>query len=74
MLAGLGHDVSAYGVASMYRGLINGFVIDQSDEDQQERIAALGMRVLVTDTVMRDEDDRRRLAAEVLELARSWPW
>lgn len=66
MLAGLGYDVSAFGVASIYRGLIDGLVIDQADADQQDRIEQLGMRVLITDAIMRDEGDRRRLANEVL--------
>lgn len=69
MLAGLGHDVSALGVARMYHDLIDAFVIDHADAEQEAEIAALGMRVLVTDAIMRDEADRQRLAAEVLELA-----
>lgn len=69
MLAGLGYDSSALGVARLYRGLLNGFVIDTQDADQQAAIAALGMEVLVTNTVMRDDHDRRRLADEVLAFA-----
>ncbi len=69
MLAGLGHDVSAFGVAQLYGGLVDGFVIDHADREQAERIGALGMRVLVTDAVMRDEPDRQRLAREVLDFA-----
>jgi LPPG:FO 2-phospho-L-lactate transferase len=66
MLRGLGYDVSAYGVASIYHGLLDVFVIDKVDAEQRDRIEQLGMRVLVTDTVMRDEADRRRLAEEIL--------
>lgn len=69
MLAGLGYDVSAVGVAQMYRGLIDGFVIDHADADDEARIAALGMRVLVTNSIMSDEADRQRLAREVLVFA-----
>ncbi|MEW6636035.1 MAG: 2-phospho-L-lactate transferase [Actinomycetota bacterium] len=67
MLASLGHEVSAAGVARIYEGLVDGFVVDRADEEQRARIEALGMRVLVTDAVMRDETDRARLAREVLE-------
>lgn len=67
MLRGLGHDVSARGVAVLYRDLIDVFVIDHADAEQQAEIEALGMRVLVTDTVMHTDDDRERLAREVLE-------
>jgi LPPG:FO 2-phospho-L-lactate transferase len=66
MLRSLGHEVSATGVARMYSGLIGGFVIDQVDREKQAPISALGMSVLVTDAVMRDEVDRERLAWEVL--------
>lgn len=69
MLAGLGHDVSAFGVAQLYQGLVDGFVIDHADAEQAPQISALGMRVLVTDAVMRDEADRQRLATEVLSFA-----
>lgn len=66
MLQGLGYDVSAYGVASIYQGVIDAFVIDHTDREQREQIEQLGMRVLVTNTIMRDDADRRRLAQEVL--------
>ena len=66
MLADLGHEVSAHGVAALYGTLIDGMVIDEVDEALAPRIEALGMAVLVTQTVMRDVDDRRRLAAETV--------
>jgi LPPG:FO 2-phospho-L-lactate transferase len=67
MLASLGHEVSATGVARMYAGLVDGMVIDRTDEDERAGIEALGMRVLVTGSVMRDAEDRARLASETLE-------
>jgi LPPG:FO 2-phospho-L-lactate transferase len=69
MLASLGHDVSALGVAHLYAGLLDGIVIDEADADQRDAIETLGMRVLVTDAVMRDEAGRRRLGTEVLAFA-----
>jgi LPPG:FO 2-phospho-L-lactate transferase len=66
MLASLGHEVSAVGVARMYEGLVSGMVIDGVDNGEISGIEALGMRVLATDAVMRDEPDRARLAREVL--------
>jgi LPPG:FO 2-phospho-L-lactate transferase len=62
----LGMDVSALGVARLYRGLADGFVIDRCDADQAGAVAALGMTPLVTDTVMREPADRSRLAAQIL--------
>lgn len=65
MLYSLGYEVSATGVARMYEGLIDGFVVDRVDGREEAGISALGMRVLVTDAVMRDELDRERLGREV---------
>ena len=66
MLASLGHEVSAAGVAAMYEGLVDAMVVDRVDEGGRAGIESLGMRVLVTDSVMRDAADRTRLAREVV--------
>jgi LPPG:FO 2-phospho-L-lactate transferase len=69
MLASLGHEVSATGVARMYAGLVDGMVVDRTDEEERAGIEALGMRVLVTQSVMSDAEDRARLASETLEFS-----
>ena len=66
MLASLGHESSASGVAAMYEGLVDGMVVDRVDEGERGAIEALGMDVLSTDAVMRDGGDRARLADEVV--------
>jgi LPPG:FO 2-phospho-L-lactate transferase len=71
MLATLGHEVSAAGVATLYRGLVDGIVIDQTDAELAPRIEASGTRTLVTNAVMGGAEDRRRLALEVIEFGRS---
>jgi LPPG:FO 2-phospho-L-lactate transferase len=71
MLATMGHEVSAYGVAAWYGDLLEGMVIDQQDAAQASRIEALGVRTLVTNTVMASVDDRVRLARDVLQFAAS---
>jgi LPPG:FO 2-phospho-L-lactate transferase len=71
MLATLGHEVSALGVARLYADVIDGLVIDEVDSDLGPAIELFGPRVLVTATVMGDEVDRRRLAVEVLDFAAS---
>jgi LPPG:FO 2-phospho-L-lactate transferase len=71
MLTTLGHDVSALGVARLYAGLIDGLVVDEVDLELAPAIELAGTRVLVTATVMGDDADRRRLAAEVLDFAAS---
>jgi LPPG:FO 2-phospho-L-lactate transferase len=69
MLASLGHEVSATGVAGIYEGILDGMVVDRQDEGERTGIEAVGMSVLVTGAIMRDEPDRERLAREVLRFA-----
>ncbi len=66
MLASLGHESSALGVARIYAGLLDGFVLDIIDAGLAPAIAALGPRTLVVDTVMSDDAGRARLAGDVL--------
>lgn len=63
-----GIEPSALAVADYYRGLIDYLVIDQADADQAAGIAALGIKPVLADILMRDEADRRRLARLCLEL------
>jgi len=69
MLAGQGVEVSAYGVASGYIGLLDGFVIDDADAADAERIQALGIATWVGNTVMQSDDDREALAKIVYDFA-----
>jgi LPPG:FO 2-phospho-L-lactate transferase len=71
MFRDLGRDSSALESAREYRGLLRGFVLDREDASLAEEIEGLGMRVLTTDTLMRNADERRNLARQVLELART---
>jgi LPPG:FO 2-phospho-L-lactate transferase len=68
MMSELGVEVSALGVARHHGSLLAGFVLDQADASLAPAVAALGMRVLVTDTIMDDKAGRARLAAEVLAM------
>jgi len=66
MLRGLGLEVSPVAIAGMYRRLIDVFVLDRADRAWAPRIEALGLRAVVTDTVMRTPAHAARLAAAVL--------
>ena len=66
MLASLGHEPTALGVARIYAGWIDTFVLDAADANLAEAVAALGVEPLVTDTVMADDVGRARLAGVVL--------
>lgn len=67
MLRGLGHEVSATGVARLYRSLIGTFVLDRRDSNERSRIEDLGMRVVVADTLMSTQARSHRLAARIIE-------
>jgi LPPG:FO 2-phospho-L-lactate transferase len=65
-----GHPPTSVGVADLYRGLIDGIVIAREDSAMAGEIENMGIRALCTDTLMRDDADKRRLATEVLAFAR----
>ena len=67
----LGHEVSALAVARHYRGLLDGFVLDRADMALAPAVEALGIRALVTDTVMTSPAVAAVLAGRVLEFARA---
>jgi LPPG:FO 2-phospho-L-lactate transferase len=69
MLASLGHEPSALGVARLYAGLATGFVLDPVDVGFVPEIERLGLRTLVVDTIMVDSTSRARVAADVLAFA-----
>jgi LPPG:FO 2-phospho-L-lactate transferase len=69
MLASLGHEPSALGVARLYAGLATGFVLDPVDAHYVPEIERLGLRTLVVDTIMVDDPSRARVAADVLAFA-----
>ena len=69
MYSELGIEPSAFSVARQYAGLLDGFILDRVDRDQVQFIEELGARTLVTDTLMKTPEDRRRLASEILSFA-----
>ena len=66
----LGAEVSALGIARWYAGLVGTLVIDRADAALAPRIEALGMKAVVTDTIMGDAAGRARLAGECISLVR----
>lgn len=64
----LGRSVTSQTIASHYDGLIDGIVIDHSDAADAD---SLELPVHVTNTLMRAPVDKRKLAAAVLDFART---
>ena len=67
ILRELGHEPSALAVARHYAGLIDALVLDEADAALAPAVEALGMRAVVTDTIMRDAPSARALAQTSLD-------
>jgi len=69
ILEAQGFPVSPLGIAQWYGDLLDGLALDVADAALAPAIEALGIRTLVTETIMRSTDDRKRLASETLSFA-----
>ena len=67
ILASLGHDVSALGVARLYDGLADVFILDEQDADLVDQIEAeTSLRCTATQTLMSGPAEKRALAQAAL--------
>jgi LPPG:FO 2-phospho-L-lactate transferase len=66
LLAELGHEPSALGVARLYAPWVGTFVVDEADAPLAAAIEALGMRCVVAPSVMSDRPRQTALATAVL--------
>lgn len=60
---------SAYEVAKIYQGLIDGFVLDNLNSSECDLVSACGIIPMVTDTIMKDKYSKERLAKEIFDFA-----
>ena len=70
MLTELGEEATVVGVARRYRHLAATLVVDVADAHLAGRVEELGMRCVVTDTVMRSVEDAAALSTVALEAVR----
>lgn len=63
----LGVQPSSAAVASQYRDFLTGFVVDNQDEAELEKIRRWRIISIATDIVMKNQQDRIRLAEEILQ-------
>jgi LPPG:FO 2-phospho-L-lactate transferase len=63
-----GYEISPFGVAQMYRGLIDVLIIDRQDNAYAAAIKDLGIRPHIADTLMTDLATKQRLAREIVKL------
>ena len=66
MMQELGMPVTALAVAQLYKGFATHFVLDCQDQQYQQSIRELGMQVLVRNTIMKTDADKKTLATEIL--------
>jgi LPPG:FO 2-phospho-L-lactate transferase len=62
----IGVEVSAIGVARIYRDFLDTMVLDQVDRNLAKNIESLGMKAVVAGTIMRRLTDKIRLARIVV--------
>lgn len=65
----MGVEPGVTAIARHYDELLQGLVIDDADADQAGALTSLGVRTLVTQSIMHADEDRIRLAVETLSLA-----
>jgi LPPG:FO 2-phospho-L-lactate transferase len=68
MLERLEGGTTAAHVAGCFTGLIDALVFDEADADDADAVAALGVRPVVTRTLMRDRAARRELVEAALDV------
>ncbi len=73
LLRAAGVEVSALGVARLYRSFLAGMVIDRVDAALAPAIEALGVAIRVEDTLMKSPEVAASLAAAALDLAQLAP-
>lgn len=66
LMRGMGHEVSAVGVARCYQDFLDVLVIDTQDAHLAKQIEALGIATVVTNTIMSDDAAKANLARTVL--------
>jgi len=67
MYSELGFTPSALAVARQYTDFLSAFILDQIDQKMEKEVQKLGMQTYITDTIMKTNRDRIRLAKEVIE-------
>jgi LPPG:FO 2-phospho-L-lactate transferase len=70
LMSGLKMEVSAYTIARLYKDFLDTFIVDSLDKDLKQKIESLGIKVIVTNIIMKSFEDRVHLAEIVLQAIR----
>ena len=67
LMKGLGLEVNSIEIAKIYKDFLDIMVLDESDRSITENIEELGIKTLVTNTVIPDEKTSMQLSKKILE-------
>ena len=67
LMSGLGLEVSAFSVANLYKDFLDAFILDTADSEGKMRIERLGIKVTITNTIMKNLKGKVKLAKTVLD-------
>ncbi|MCW3975609.1 MAG: 2-phospho-L-lactate transferase [Candidatus Bathyarchaeota archaeon] len=70
IMRGLDLEISAFTVANFYRRFIDAFILDESDQNLEDRIVSLGIKVHLMSTLMRGIKEKMQIANNVLRIAK----
>ncbi len=68
MMVELGHEASVVGVAKLYESFVDTLIIDTADAPSHDLVRAVGVRVIVTDTIMSQPGVGQSLARRALDM------
>jgi LPPG:FO 2-phospho-L-lactate transferase len=63
----LGYEATSFGIASIYQSFLNRMIIDNEDEGLKDKILEIVDDVFVTNTIMKNIEDKKNLAQKCLE-------
>ena len=63
----MGLEVNVMTIANHYEDLIDGLIIDNTDEEYIQAIESSGIKVKLSNILMNNNDDKTRLAEEAIE-------
>lgn len=66
MLKSMHREASAVGVAGLYKDFVDTMVIDNQDKELANQMQQLGMKTIITNTIMKDKKAKKDLAKVVL--------
>lgn len=68
MMKAKGYEVSILGLTEYYKDFMTDIIIDKIDKDKERNIEDMGKTVHISNIMMKNESDERRLAKEIIDI------